>query len=144
VQCGGVLPQRTIIIDQGRFFWQMHLRRQADVSIQPPPKGNAAKGVGSNLSPETENMLRIIALAATAAILIAAPASAQTIKVSTAGKTPAQVQAEVYKAAHTLCALDTFGASYAVDAERACVVNTVRATLSQAKDPALLQMASAK
>jgi hypothetical protein len=25
---------------------------QADVSIQPPPKGNAGEGVGDNLNPE--------------------------------------------------------------------------------------------
>jgi hypothetical protein len=88
-------------------------------------------------------MLRIITLAAAAAAtLVAAPAFAeQSIKVSTDGKSAQQVRAEVTKAAHTLCALDTFGASYAVDAERACIANTVRATLAQAHDPELLKMA---
>lgn len=77
-------------------------------------------------------MLRILALAAAGAALLAAPASAETIRVSLAGKTPAQVKAEVHKAAALLCHQETFGSLVEADAQRACVEHTVRHTLAQA------------
>jgi hypothetical protein len=81
-------------------------------------------------------MIRLLTVAAVAA-LVAAPASAQSVRINTAGKTPAQVKAEVFKAATRLCALDTNGASFAIEANRACVKNTVTAALAQSSDPAL-------
>jgi hypothetical protein len=94
------------------------------------------KGVGSNLNPESKTMNRIAILAAAAA-LIALPASAQSIHISTVGKSPEQVRAEVAKAAHKLCAKETFGATFWAAEMRACVASTTRATFAQASDPQL-------
>ena len=82
-----------------------------------------------------------IAILAAAAALIALPASAQSIRISTAGKSAEQVKLEVFKAATKLCARETVGASFPVDEMRACVKNTARTTLAQSSDPAL-QLAS--
>lgn len=56
-------------------------------------------------------MNRIVILAAAAA-LVALPASAQSIRISTAGKSADQVRAEVFQAARKLCADDTLGGPY--------------------------------
>ena len=89
-------------------------------------------------------MIRFIILAAAAA-LIALPASAQStaksIRISTAGKSVDQVRSEVFKAARTLCAQETIGASFPIEEMRACMKNTMRTTLAQSSDPAL-QLAS--
>ena len=77
-----------------------------------------------------------IALLAAAAALIALPASAESIRISTVGKTPHQVRDEVFKAAYRLCALETVGATFRVDEMRACVDTTTRATY-RAADPSL-------
>ncbi|THD78860.1 MAG: hypothetical protein E7812_10840 [Phenylobacterium sp.] len=76
-------------------------------------------------------MLRLIALAATAALL-AAPASAESIRIPVAGKTYAQLRAEVTKAATTLCANEIASAPAEVGAQAACVEHTVRATFAHA------------
>ena len=81
-------------------------------------------------------MIRIVSLAAAAA-LIALPASAQSIRISTTGKSVEQVKMEVAKAAKSLCARETVGASFPVDEMRACVKNTMRATFAQSDNPAL-------
>jgi hypothetical protein len=81
-------------------------------------------------------MIRIATLAATAA-LIALPASAESIHISTAGKSPSQIHAEVSKAANRLCLQETVGASFLVEEMRACVDSTVKATYAQAADPGL-------
>ncbi len=78
-----------------------------------------------------------IAILAAAAVLIALPASAQSIRVSTVGKSPEQVRAEVFKAAQKLCARETFGASFWADEMRSCVAYTTRATFAQTNDPSL-------
>lgn len=78
-----------------------------------------------------------IAILAAAAALIALPASAETIRVSTAGKTPTQVRAEVFQAARKVCQAEVAGYAYRIDAARACVDSTVRATLAQSSDPGL-------
>ncbi len=80
-------------------------------------------------------MNRVMILAATAA-LIALPASAQSIHISTDGKAPGQVRAEVYKAARLLCGRELYGASFPLDEMRACVDGTVRVTLAHS-DPSL-------
>jgi hypothetical protein len=85
-------------------------------------------------------MIRFISIAAAAA-LIALPASAQSIRISTAGKSVEQVKAEVFKAAKTLCARETLGASFPAEEMRACMKGTLRATFAQSSDPAL-QLAS--
>jgi hypothetical protein len=76
-------------------------------------------------------MLRTITLAAAAALL-ASTASAQSIHISTQGKTAEQLKAEVVKAADKLCYLQTVGASFPIDAQQNCVARTVKKTLAQA------------
>ena len=80
-------------------------------------------------------MNRIVILAAAAATLIALPASAETIRVSTAGKTPTQVRAEVFQAARKVCQAEVPGYAYRIEEARACVDHTVRVTLAQSSDP---------
>jgi len=78
-------------------------------------------------------MLRMLTLAAAAAALLAAPASAaESIHISVKGKTTAQLKAEIVKAAETLCWRQTAGSSFPIDAQQTCVANTVRATFAQA------------
>ena len=73
-----------------------------------------------------------IALLAAAAALIALPASAQSIRLSTAGRSPAQVREEVFKAATKLCDAKNDGSILSYDVTRACVDDTTRATLNPA------------
>jgi hypothetical protein len=94
------------------------------------------KGVGSNLNPEPNIMTRIVILAAAAA-LIALPASAESIRIPTAGKSPEQIRTEVFKAATKLCWQEVVGATFVLDEMRACVDSTTRAALAQAADPKL-------
>jgi hypothetical protein len=79
-----------------------------------------------------------IAILAVAAALLALPASAEpvSIRISTVGKTPAQVRAEVFKAAHTLCIRQAGRETFFLEAMSACVESTARATFAQA-DPSL-------
>ena len=80
-------------------------------------------------------MLRIATLAAVAAVLGAAPASAESIRISTAGKTPAQVKAEVAKAAAKVCRSNGDAAlSYYL--ERSCVRESMKTALNQSPDQA--------
>jgi hypothetical protein len=88
-------------------------------------------------------MPRILILAAAAAA-IALPAAAQSVHISTVGKTPEQVRVEVFKAAHKLCAVETYGASFPLDEMRACVDSTVRATLAQSADEKIKLAANAR
>jgi hypothetical protein len=74
---------------------------------------------------------------AAAAALIALPASAQSIRVSTEGKSTAQVRAEVFQAARKLCNQDVPGSAYRVEETRSCTDRTVRVTLAQSRDPSL-------
>ena len=64
-------------------------------------------------------MMRILTVAAVAA-LIAAPAAAQTVKISLAGKSQDQVQAEVQKAAKKVCNAATVGASFPREMYASC------------------------
>jgi hypothetical protein len=79
-------------------------------------------------------MTRIAFLAAAAA-LIALPASAQSIHISTDGKSPAQVRAEVFKAATKLCNNQVDSSLIWVDELRACVAATTRNTLDPSQAP---------
>ena len=76
-----------------------------------------------------------IAILAAAAALIALPASAQSIRVSTEGKSPEQVRSEVFQAARKLCSDQIAG--YRVDQTRSCIANTMRVTLAQSHDPSI-------
>ena len=86
-------------------------------------------------------MNRILSLAAAAA-LIASSASAQSIRVSTEGKSPAQVRAEVVQAARKVCWEAVPGAAYRVEEARSCQDRTVRETLAQSHDPAIVHVAT--
>jgi gas vesicle protein len=70
-------------------------------------------------------MTRIFALAAVAA-LIAAPASAQSVKIDLAGKSNAQVQADIQKAARTVCGLAVVGASFPREMYDSCYKHAVK------------------
>ena len=48
-------------------------------------------------------MIRTLTLAAVAAALIAGPAAAQSMRVTTAGKSPEQIRADVAEAARRVC-----------------------------------------
>lgn len=64
-------------------------------------------------------MIRILTVAAAAAF-IAAPAMAQTVKISLAGKSQEQVQTEVAKAAKKVCNAATVGASFPREMYASC------------------------
>jgi hypothetical protein len=83
-----------------------------------------------------------IAILAAAAALIASSASAETIRVSTQGKTPEQVRADVFQAARKVCQAEVPGYAYRIDAARSCIDHTVRATLAQSQDPSIVKLAS--
>lgn len=69
-------------------------------------------------------MIRTIVLAAVAAITLAAPAQAQSIRVATAGKTDAQVQADLNRAVRTVCFKATRYETLQLDAFGRCVKAT--------------------
>lgn len=76
-------------------------------------------------------MIRTIALSVVAAIAITAPAHAQSVRVSLAGKTDAQIEAEVAKAARNVCIRATRSETLALDAMSRCVKATQTATLTK-------------
>lgn len=81
-------------------------------------------------------MIRIATLAATAA-LIALPASAQSVTVSTAGKSTAQLHADILKAAKSVCVRATMGASFPREMYAACFKAAVTKAVADVGDPAL-------
>jgi len=86
-------------------------------------------------------MIRILTAAAVAA-LIAAPASAQTARISLAGKSNEQVQVEITKAAKKVCQQAVVGASFPREMYASCfkqAVKTANASLG-----AQSQMAAAQ
>ena len=87
-------------------------------------------------------MLRLATLAAVAAVLIAGPASAaESIHVTTVGKSPAQVKAEIQTAAVKLCNAEVGDSILSYYLQTPCVKATVKAAVAQSADPAL-QVAS--
>ena len=87
-------------------------------------------------------MIRIVTLAALAAFAVAAPASAQSLTINTAGKSPEQVREEIALVARKLCIREFFGASYPADTLRGCVDTVVYDTLASASNPALVALAA--
>jgi hypothetical protein len=87
-------------------------------------------------------MHRMTALAALAvAAALAAPASAASIRVSTEGKTPEQVKAEVMKAAAHVCRAE--GSDwFQVYEHEPCAQATARSALTQASDLAQSKVAT--
>ena len=82
-------------------------------------------------------MIRILTLAAVATALIAAPASAKSIHISTAGKSAQQLHADITKAAFAVCRQATEGSTFPHEEMRRCVKQTVAVTIAQSGDPAL-------
>jgi len=70
-------------------------------------------------------MNRIFAVAGVAAF-IAAPAAAQSVKIDLTGKTPAQAQAEISKAARKVCSLAVIGASFPREMYDSCYKYAVK------------------
>lgn len=84
-------------------------------------------------------MIRILTIAALAA-LVAAPASAQSMRVSTAGKNAEQIQADIVKAAKSVCARATVGASFPREMMASCMKATIEHAVAQSGDPALASL----
>ncbi|CAN7142799.1 hypothetical protein LJR225_000052 [Phenylobacterium sp. LjRoot225] len=74
-------------------------------------------------------------MAAVAALLAAAPASAKSIHISTAGKSSDEVRAEVVKAAVNLCRAEVGDSSLAYYLQAPCVRSTVKAALKAGNVP---------
>lgn len=83
-------------------------------------------------------MIRSIVLAASAIVLAAAaPASAAEIRVKVAGKSAAEVRAEIVKAASTVCWQDVRGEALAGYLYPACIRASVNDAVSKINNPAL-------
>jgi hypothetical protein len=81
-------------------------------------------------------MIRTIVLSAVAAIAITAPAQAQSVRISLVGKTEAQIQADVQRAARAVCFKATRSETLALEAFGRCVKATTATTntkLAEAK-----------
>ncbi len=81
-------------------------------------------------------MIRIAVLTAVAAIAFAAPASAAQVRVSLVGKSAAQIDADLTRAARTVCMRETYGESLITNAYGRCVratLKTAQAKLAEAQ-----------
>ncbi|WP_332769873.1 hypothetical protein [Phenylobacterium sp.] len=81
-------------------------------------------------------MIRIAVLTAAAAIAFAAPASAAEVRVSLVGKSAAQIDADLTRAARTVCMRETYGESLIANAYGRCVratLKTAQAKLAEAQ-----------
>ena len=74
-------------------------------------------------------MRRLIVLTAVAALAFTAPAQAAGVRVALAGKSTAQVEAEVTKAARTVCFRETRNETLSLDAYSRCVKATTKVAL---------------
>ena len=74
-------------------------------------------------------MIRTLVLTAVATLAITAPAHAGSIRVALAGKSLAQVEAEVGKAARTVCFRETRSETLALEAYNRCVKATTQVAL---------------
>lgn len=88
-------------------------------------------------------MIRILTLAAAAA-LIAAPAGAQSLHVSTVGKTTEQLHADITRAAKSVCYRASVGASFPREMFAACYKATLEKAIASVGDPALATAAGIK
>ena len=85
-------------------------------------------------------MIRILTVAAVAA-LIAAPASAQSVRVAVAGKNTAELQADIAKAAKKVCTQAVVGASFPREMYASCFKHAVADANAKLGQP---QMAAAQ
>ncbi|MDB5432479.1 MAG: hypothetical protein JWP35_3595 [Caulobacter sp.] len=83
-------------------------------------------------------MIRTAVAALAAAFALAAPAFAsETVHISTAGKSPAQVHAEIVKAASKVCYADTLHEPLFTYVYAACVSQSVSRAVAQLGDSKL-------
>jgi hypothetical protein len=87
-------------------------------------------------------MIRIFSIVAAAAALVALPAGAQTIRISTVGKTPEQLHSEIVKAAWRVCAMATIDETFRLEARSRCARETISVTAAQV--PALAEVQATK
>jgi hypothetical protein len=80
-------------------------------------------------------MLRIATLAAVSALLAAGPVSAETIHISTVGKSPAQLMKEIRHAADHVCLAEAGVSSPYL--KQPCAEATVKAAVARSGDPDL-------
>lgn len=85
-------------------------------------------------------MLRTIILATTAALTLASAAQAQEIRVAVAGKSAAQVHADIVAAARNVCRKATSTETFVLDAMSRCTAATVKQTLTKLDDPQVAQL----
>jgi hypothetical protein len=78
-------------------------------------------------------MNRILVLAAAAALIAVPAAAGPSVHVPVAGKTSAQIQADVTKAAKSVCFLATANATFRQVELEACMKQTVASAMSQLK-----------
>ena len=88
-------------------------------------------------------MIRLLTLAAIACV-VAAPAAAQSMSVSTAGKSAEQLHADITKAAKRVCNRAVVGASFPREMFNSCYKATVANAVTQAGDPAVATIAGIK
>jgi predicted transglutaminase-like cysteine proteinase len=88
-------------------------------------------------------MIRLLTVAAAAA-LIAAPAAAQSVKISTAGKSPEQLHADIAKAAKKVCNAASVGASFPRAMYDSCYKHAMKNAVATANDPALARLAGSQ
>lgn len=88
-------------------------------------------------------MIRVSFVSAALVAALATPAAAGDMKVSLVGKTPAQVEAEIYSAARTVCRAETEGA-LKVLTFRSCVRAAYSGAVAQLADPAMASIAQTK
>jgi hypothetical protein len=91
-------------------------------------------------------MIRSIALAVSAAALFAAaaPAGAAEVRVHVAGKAPAELHADIVKAANTVCRQEVRGEALAVYLYSACVRGAVTDAVSKLNNPEVVAYDNAK
>ena len=87
-------------------------------------------------------MIRILTVAAAVASLAAPAFAADSIRISTTGKSPEQLHAEITKAAKSLCDFAVQNATFPREEMAACMKDTVAAAVVQAHDPALSAIAA--
>lgn len=89
-------------------------------------------------------MIRTLTLAAVAAMLVAAPASAQSMRVAVVGKSTEQLHQDIAKAAKKVCTQAVVGASFPREMYASCYKYAVADAVTKANDPALAAAAGLK
>jgi hypothetical protein len=89
-------------------------------------------------------MIRILTIAAAATMLVAVPASAQSMRVAVAGKSTEQLHTDISKAAKKVCMQAVVGASFPREMYASCYKAAVADAVTKANDPALAAAAGLK